>query len=202
MFSSSCQVTSMRVLPTRSAKAPATVRVSASVKQKQLIFRQATAEDLVDIKRMVLKERMNPLGLPADRFIIAEDAEGKVMGFGQLQQQPNAEHVQFLELRTLIVTDAARGQGVGSAVVKHLLETPAAMTTDVYLSTLGSSIPFYKKAGFTLVPIRQIPRAMWFEALAGSVVASLVAQDRLVVLMRAAPENTVDNSAASSQTVL
>ena len=52
--------------------------------------------------------RMNPLGLPADRFIIAEDAEGQVMGFGQLQQQPNAERVQFLELRTLIVTDAAR----------------------------------------------------------------------------------------------
>jgi hypothetical protein len=51
---------------------------------------------------------MNPLGLPADRFIIAEDAEGQVMGFGQLQQQPNAERVQFLELRTLIVTDAAR----------------------------------------------------------------------------------------------
>jgi carbamate kinase len=50
---------------------------------------------------------MHPLGLPADRFIIAEDAEGQVMGFGQLQQQ-NAEHVQFLELRTLIVTDAAR----------------------------------------------------------------------------------------------
>lgn len=53
-----------------------------------------------------------------------------------------------------------RGQGVGSAVVKHLLETPAAMTTNVYLITLGRSIPFYKKAGFTLVPIRQIPRCV------------------------------------------
>ncbi|KAL0044017.1 hypothetical protein WJX82_002537 [Trebouxia sp. C0006] len=44
--------------------------------------------------------------------------------------------------------------------------------------------------------------ALWFEAFAGSVVASLVAQDRLVVLMRPAPETTMDNSAASSQTVL
>lgn len=51
-----------------------------------------------------------------------------------------------------------RGQGVGSAVVKHLLETPAAMTTDVFLVTLRRSIPFYKKAGFTLVPVRQVPR--------------------------------------------
>lgn len=53
-----------------------------------------------------------------------------------------------------------RGQGVGSTVVKHLLETPAAMTTDVYLVTLGRSIPFYKKAGFSLVPVRQIPRCV------------------------------------------
>ncbi|DBA82241.1 hypothetical protein WJX79_004896 [Trebouxia sp. C0005] len=202
MISSLRHVTSTRVVPTRPARAPAASRVSASVEKKQLVFRQATAEDLIDIKRMVLKERMNPLGLPADRFIIAEDAEGQVMGFGQLQQQPNAEHVQFLELRTLIVTNAARGQGVGSAVVKHLLETPAAMTTDVFLVTLRRSIPFYKKAGFTLVPVRQVPRALWFEAFAGSVVASLVAQDRLVVLMRPAPENTMDNSAASSQTLL
>lgn len=51
---------------------------------------------------------MNPLGLPAERFIIAEDVEGQLMGIGQLQQQPSAQDVQFLELRTLIVTDAAR----------------------------------------------------------------------------------------------
>lgn len=47
----------MSTLCRRSAKAPAASRVSASVEKKQLTFRQATAEDLVDIKRMVLKER-------------------------------------------------------------------------------------------------------------------------------------------------
>ncbi len=51
---------------------------------------------------------MNPLGLPAERFIVAEDVDGQVVGFGQLQQQPSPENVQFLELRTLIVSEDAR----------------------------------------------------------------------------------------------
>ena len=68
-------------------------------------------------------------------------------------------HVKQLVISMVYVL-CCRGQGVGSAVVKHLLETPAAMTTNVYLITLGRSIPFYKKAGFTLVPIRQIPRCV------------------------------------------
>ena len=51
--------------------------------------------------------RMNPLGLPAERFIVAE-SENKLLGFGQLQQQPNQQDVQFLELRTLIVDDDMR----------------------------------------------------------------------------------------------
>lgn len=50
---------------------------------------------------------MNPLGLPAERFIVAEDNQ-KVLGFGQLQQQPSQRDVQFLELRTLIVNDSFR----------------------------------------------------------------------------------------------
>ncbi len=67
-----------------------------------------------------------------------------------------------------------RGQGMGSAVVKHLLETPAAITTDVYLVTLGRSIPFYKKAGFTVVPIKQIPRCVLFSLVVPLFVVLLV----------------------------
>jgi hypothetical protein len=67
-----------------------------------------------------------------------------------------------------------RGQGVGSAVVKHLLETPATITTDVYLVTLGRSIPFYKKAGFTVVPVKQIPRYVLFSLVVPLFVVLLV----------------------------
>lgn len=52
--------------------------------------------------------RMNPLGLPAERFLVAKSEGGTLMGFGQLQEQPNQQDVQFLELRTLIVDPNAR----------------------------------------------------------------------------------------------
>lgn len=51
---------------------------------------------------------MNPLGLPAERFLVAENSAGQLLGFGQLQQQPDKSSVQFLELRTLIVRDDVR----------------------------------------------------------------------------------------------
>lgn len=51
---------------------------------------------------------MNPLGLPPDRFLIAENEGGSMIGFGQLQEQPNQQNAEFLELRTLIVADDAR----------------------------------------------------------------------------------------------
>ena len=55
-----------------------------------------------------MHSRMNPLGLPAERFLVAENEYGMLMGFGQLQEQPNQQDVQFLELRTLIVDANAR----------------------------------------------------------------------------------------------
>ena len=57
---------------------------------------------------LVITIRMNPLGLPTERFLVAENSEGQLVGFGQLQQQPTASDVQFLELRTLIVRNEAR----------------------------------------------------------------------------------------------
>lgn len=56
----------------------------------------------------VMTNRMNPLGLPTERFLVAENSQGQLVGFGQLQQQPTASDVHFLELRTLIVRDEAR----------------------------------------------------------------------------------------------
>lgn len=52
--------------------------------------------------------RMNPLSLPAERFLIAESKDGILKGFGQLQEQPSPQNVAFLELRTLIVKPDAR----------------------------------------------------------------------------------------------
>ncbi|KAL3156284.1 hypothetical protein ABBQ32_012556 [Trebouxia sp. C0010 RCD-2024] len=144
---------------------------------------------------------MNPLGLSIERFLVAEGS-GQLMGFGQLQQQPTASDVQFMELRTLIVRDKARGQGVGTAIMKKLLATPAAAHTDVYLTTISRSMPFYQRAGFQEVDRQHIPRALWFEALAGTLAAFLAVQARLVVMKRTAPDPKHDPSTRDEKRLL
>ncbi len=47
---------------------------------------------------------MNPLGLAAERFVVATSkSSGNLLGFGQLEPKPSAQDTQFLELRTMIV---------------------------------------------------------------------------------------------------
>ena len=47
---------------------------------------------------------MNPLGLAAERFVVATSkSSGNLLGFGQLEPKPSAQDAQFLELRTMIV---------------------------------------------------------------------------------------------------
>ncbi len=47
---------------------------------------------------------MNPLGLAAQRFVVATDpSDGAMLGFGQLEPKPSEKDVQFLELRTMVV---------------------------------------------------------------------------------------------------
>lgn len=107
-----------------------------------------------------------------------------MLGFGQLQPYGDPDRATFHELRTLIVDPAHRGKGVGSELVRKLLE--AAQATDVFLTTLEQSIPFYAPHGFQRIRLSAAPRSLWFEIAAGLVVARIVAQDQLVVLKRPA----------------
>ncbi|KAK9787494.1 hypothetical protein WJX73_006222 [Symbiochloris irregularis] len=151
-----------------------------------LKFRRGSQADASSIFQMTLKESMNPLGLKPERFVIAEDEAGhkpSTLGFGQLQSHGDTGSDSFLELRTLIVDPAHRGKGIGTKLVKELLRM--AEGNAVWLTTLENSIPFYAPHGFVEQALdQQIPKSLWFEAAAGTVVARIVAKQRLVVLKR------------------
>ncbi|KAK9815533.1 hypothetical protein WJX72_005265 [[Myrmecia] bisecta] len=131
---------------------------------------------------MVWREKMNPLGLHPERFLVAQDANGAIKGFGQLEPKPSSTDAQFLELRTLIVDHSCRGQGVGSAVLQQLVDR--ATNKDIYLTTLRQTRSFYEPAGFKEVPLKEAPRSMMFEVAAGTLVARLAAGDALIVMRR------------------
>jgi hypothetical protein len=68
--------------------------------------------------QLVFREKMNPLGLDAARFVVAEDHSGVVSGVGQLKPLPGAG---LLELASLVVTSQHRGQGVGRCATPSYL---------------------------------------------------------------------------------
>lgn len=69
---------------------------------------------------------MNPLGLAAERFVVATSkSSGKLLGFGQLEPKQSAQDAQFLELRTMIVKPEYRRalllQHLAAAFAWHIL---------------------------------------------------------------------------------
>ena len=95
------------------------------------------------IRQAVLAERMNPLGLDPERFVVAvDDASGAVVGFGQLKpwetlsDRPADDLVgvvvrglgltpnwsgRLLELASVVVSEPRRGEGIGRTIVDRLV---------------------------------------------------------------------------------
>ena len=90
---------------------------------------------------MILNEKMNPLNIKPERFLVAEEEEeeGKERGQGRNQQQwrkggekivafgqlAELEPGRLFELRSLVTAPEWRGRGIGAELVKRLLDEAA-----------------------------------------------------------------------------
>lgn len=75
------------------------MRVLSADRVALVKFRRGRASDAKVIANRVWSEKMNPLGLLPQRFIIAENENSDLIGFGQIKPLGEAEQ----ELATLIV---------------------------------------------------------------------------------------------------
>ena len=109
-----------------------------------ITLRRGEPQDLPAIRQAVLAERMNPLGLDPERFVVAvDDASGAVVGFGQLKpwetlsDRPADDLVgvvvrglgltpnwsgRLLELASVAVSEPRRKEGIGRMIVDRLVE--------------------------------------------------------------------------------
>jgi GNAT superfamily N-acetyltransferase len=85
--------------------------------------------------------QINPMALDWRRFIIAVDANDRLVGCGQVKPHQDGS----LELASIAVLPEWRKQGVARAIILHLLETHP---RPLYLTCRGRLGPFYEKFGF------------------------------------------------------
>lgn len=118
-------------------------------------IRNARSGDLSTIRRMVLRERMDPTQLETANFLVAVTAEAdhpRIIGCGQIREYPGAR-----ELGSLVVEPDWRGRGVGSTLVYWLL---AGTADEVYLVCRTELVSYYRRFGFEPVDWTELPPAL------------------------------------------
>lgn len=114
-------------------------------------LRQATGQDSLAIRSLVIRSGINPTGLDWQRFIVATSQEGEIIGCGQIKPHRDGS----LELASIAVKPERRGQGIARAIIEHLLtENPG----ELYLMCRSGLGGLYEKFGFRVIQEDQMPR--------------------------------------------
>jgi amino-acid N-acetyltransferase len=112
-------------------------------------LRRATAADLAAIRALVLRAFLDPTQLRWQQFWVLTHGE-EIIACGQLRQFGAVQ-----ELGSVVVASSWRRQGIGTAMVRHLVSQA---TQPLYLDCLGGQLrEFYAKLGFRVMMRSQIP---------------------------------------------
>ncbi|MCB0114258.1 MAG: GNAT family N-acetyltransferase [Caldilineaceae bacterium] len=138
-------------------------------------IRPAARADRWLIIRRILREGLDPTKLDWRRFVVAQAADGEVLGIAQMKDL--GDDVQ--EFGSLIVEPTARGQGVGAALIRHLV---APCETPIYLLCGERNVAYYLRLGFAEIQETEMPaplRRKWragnfFARRLGSRVAAMI----------------------------
>lgn len=118
-----------------------------------MVIRRAEKEDLSQIIALAARYNLDYDGMEADDFWVAV-ANGRVVGICGFRKHPDCQ-----ELCSLGVDEAFAGRGLGSRLVRALLQETRG---DVYLATV---IPeFFTRLGFkeaASIPASMVKKAEW-----------------------------------------
>jgi N-acetylglutamate synthase-like GNAT family acetyltransferase len=113
-------------------------------------LRPAINEDQSVIRKLTRSGGINPTGLDWQRFVVAVDPGGEVIGCVQLKPHRDGS----VELASLVVEEGWRGRGVARSLVEFLLEEH---TGDLYLMCRSGLGPLYEKFGFHALEEDEMP---------------------------------------------
>jgi N-acetylglutamate synthase-like GNAT family acetyltransferase len=108
-------------------------------------IRPALEHDQAEIRALIRKVGINPLGIRWQRFLIAVNGADALIACGQIRTHGDGS----LELASIAVRAAWRGQGIGTAIIRDL---KAAHRSTLWLTCRTELKPFYEASGFTEIP--------------------------------------------------
>ena len=114
-------------------------------------IRPAEESEFTQIKDLIHLVGINPSGLDWKRFVVAVNAEGKVISCGQLKPHGG----DILELASIATVPEYERQGLASAVIIELLKTPV---RPLYLMCMEHNGSLYEKFGFRSLQIDEMPK--------------------------------------------
>ncbi len=140
----------------------------------EIKLRSAVEVDFPAIRGVIRQSGINPTGLAWHRFLVAESPAGEFIGCGQLKPHSDGS----LELASLAVVPAWRGQGVARLIIQALL---AKAPRPLYLTCRGSLGPFYEKFGFRRLKQDEMPPYFRRLSRLAEIVGKLLKETMLVM---------------------
>jgi N-acetylglutamate synthase-like GNAT family acetyltransferase len=116
-------------------------------------LRPARETESVAIRELIHSVGINPMDLDWRRFIVAVDAQDRIIAIGQIK--PHGAKADIHELASIAVAPEYRGQGLARAIIEHLLKSSP---RPLYLTCRTKLEPLYEKFGFQTIPYEEMPR--------------------------------------------
>ena len=113
-------------------------------------IRDATDADQATISRLIREANINRMSLKWPNFVVAED-EGAIVGVGQVKTHGDGSR----ELASIAVVPLRQGQGIGSAIIKTLLEREPGVV--LYLTCRSQLEHYYERFGFRTLRAAEYP---------------------------------------------
>jgi N-acetylglutamate synthase-like GNAT family acetyltransferase len=123
--------------------------LSRIVKDADFNLRPAEVQDEIEIRKLIHQVGINPMGLHWERFVLAVDRRGTMIGCGQIKLHGDGSH----EMASIAVVETWRGRGVASAIIRHLSQAEPGR---LYLTCRAGLGPFYLRFGFREAALHEL----------------------------------------------
>ncbi|WP_119270544.1 GNAT family N-acetyltransferase [Taklimakanibacter deserti] len=149
---------------------------------RAIVIRKAQSQEGKAIRALVLTERMRPIDLKPENFLVAVKDE-EIIGTVQMRRHPDGTR----ELGSLVVAPPWRRQGIATRLIDELLKDER---QSVYMITARAHWAGFARWGFARVSRGSVPKSIrlhHFIGSLGSIVSLLKRRSmrRLVILKRA-----------------